>query len=247
MKKITEYKELSPLIMRYYKRGVLTNNFLSKEDYLSEISEGRLFYESSDMFLCLYVLRDDFYQLYFYALSDEVVLPVADRDLVCDCVGHEDFLCKNGFTKLMTRTKLECSDTGKIFLNETLVAEHKDANCVFKLMSDVFNPITGYVPTHTKIQNECLNGLIYKVVCDNKVVAVLRLAVSAKSVQIKHLCVDNLFQGRGFGKKLCVAALSHGKNCSVWTGEENLSALNLYKSFGFKESGLKSAVYRKEV
>ncbi len=246
MKKITDYKELSPLIMKYYKRGVLTNCFLSKDDYIAEISEGRLFYKSDDSYLCLYLLRDGHYQLYFYALDSEVIFPSADMPLICDCVGYEDLLKHNGFSKLITRTRLEHEGTDGV-LNETVIASVQDATEVHKLMTESFDPITGYVPTLAQIKNECENGGIFKIVIDEKLAAVIRPAITKNNVHIRHLCVSKDFRGRGLGSKLCGCVLSHGKRCSVWTGSENTVALSMYKSFGFKENGLTSVVYRKDV
>ena len=247
MKKITDYKEISSLIMKYFKRGVLTNNFLTKEDYLAEISEGRLFYENGDEFLCVYVLRDEFCQLYFHALNDKVVLPKTDIPQVCECVGYEDFILKNGFNKLITRTKLEHLVNEDKFLNEAVVSDIKDAEGIFNLMSETFNAVTGYMPTLATIQSECERGLIYKITLNGTLAAVLRLAVAKNSVHIKHLCVAKEFQGQGLGRKMCACALSLDKKCTVWTGSKNHVALNLYKSFGFEECGLRSVVYRKDV
>ena len=245
MKKIIDYKELSPLIMKYYKRGVLTNCFLSKEDYIAEISEGRLFYKCDDSYLCLYVFRDKHYQLYFYALDSDVIFPDADMPLICDCVGYEELLKKNGFSKLITRIRLEHAGMDGV-LNEAFIASVQDAVEVHKLMMESFDSMTGYVPTFTQIKNECESGGIYKIVIDEKLAAVIRPIVSKNNVHIRHLCVSKEFRGQGLGGKLCECVLSHGKMCSVWTGSENAVALNMYKSFGFKENGLTSVVYRKD-
>ena len=45
MKEVTDFKALSKEIMKYFKRGVITNSFLSPESMKCEMKEGNLFYE----------------------------------------------------------------------------------------------------------------------------------------------------------------------------------------------------------
>ena len=247
MKKITQYNEISPLIMRYFKRGVLTNNFLAKEDYISEIEEGRLFCKTGDDFLNIYVLRDGFYRLYFHALNEEVVFPSINGTIVCDCVGYEEFFARNGFKKVLERIKLECANYEVQIDTDAFTASVSDADKVYEIMQSSFNLFTGYLPTFTQIKNECENGLIYKTEDCEKITGVLRCAKTNSSVQIKHLCVSQEFRGCGIGRKLCSIALGNGKKCTVWTGKENKTAIGLYESCGFTQSGLESIVYRKDV
>ncbi len=247
MRKITQYSEISPLIMKYFKRGVLTNNFLTKEDYTAEIKEGRLFCKTGDDFLNIYVLRDGFYRLYFHALNEGVVFPSINDTVVCDCVGYEQFLTGNGFIKELTRIKLECANSEPPTVTDGFLAGVSDADEVYEIMKSSFNSFTGYLPTLTQIKSECENGLIYKVESDSKIAGVIRCAKTNSFVHIKHLCVSEEFRGCGIGRKLCSIVLGMGKKCSVWTGKENEAAIGLYESCGFTQSGLESIVYRKDV
>ena len=46
MEKAADYRSLSRLVMAHIKPGVITNNFMEKRDYLSEIERGTLYYET---------------------------------------------------------------------------------------------------------------------------------------------------------------------------------------------------------
>ena len=103
MRQITDYKEISPVILKYFKRGVITNNFLTAEDYKAEIAEGRLFVDSTDDTLFIYLKREEFYILYFYTFSKTAELPVLDLPIVSESVGDgAEFLKNNGFSLYTT-------------------------------------------------------------------------------------------------------------------------------------------------
>ena len=246
MKKINDYKELSPIIMRYFKRGVITNNFLTKADYVSEISEGNLFYEEEENSLCLYLLRDSFYILYFYALSPSAVFSNQDKPIICDAVGCEEILKANGFKEILTRVQL-VREADEITDCEGRPATKTDAQKVYELMKSSFNDQTGYVPTYHQMLSECSENLIWVYTAGSDIAGVLRLEKSKGATTIRHLCVAPEYQRQGIGKKLCKCAFQDGKKSIVWTGKENNSAILLYKSSGFVLSGMESCVYRKDV
>ena len=244
MKKITDYKEVSPLVLKYFKRGVITNNFLTAEDYKSEIAEDRLFYDCGEEYLCIYVKRDGFYQLYFHALSEDVLFPEIKEKIVCDISGYEGKILKeNGFCGLIERVRLEkvAEAEGESFEKATM----EDAEEIYELMNNCFDKFTGYVPNLTQIKSECERGLFYKIEKENKIAGILRSGKSGKVSQIKHLCVSDDFRGEGIGKRLCAEFLKEKSKVIVWTGKENILALNLYKSLGFTEDKVTSTVYMK--
>lgn len=244
MKKITDYKEVSPLVFKYFKRGVITNNFLSAEDYKCEIKEGRLFYNQGKDYLNIYVKRDGFYQLYFHALSETAEFPQVDEMLVCDISNYDGELLKiNGFCENMKRVKLEIN--GQATGISSLKAETEDAGKIHLLMTKSFDKFTGYMPNFTQIQAECERGMFLKIEESGNILGALRYGKSGKVAQIKHLCVDACARGNGIGKKICAEFLKENPKATVWTGKENKAALSLYKALGFCESGTESIVYMK--
>lgn len=244
MKKITDYKEVSPLVLKYFKRGVITNNFLTADDYKSEIEEERLFYDCGEDYLNIYVKRDGFYQLYFHALTEDVIFPEIKEKIVCDISGYSgNLLIKNGFLEVLERVRLERNNDAE---GESFIKAIKDdAEKISELMNSCFDKFTGYVPNFTQIQSECEKGLFYKIEKNDKIAGILRTGRNGKTAQIKHLCVSEDFRGEGIAKRLCAEFLKENTKVTVWTGRENKAALNLYKSFGFTEDKTNSTVYMK--
>lgn len=247
MKKIIDYKEVSPLVLRYFKRGVITNNFLGAEDYKAEIKEGRLFFAEGEDSLNLYVRRDEFYEFYFYALSESVAFPEFSEPLIADVVGNgAKVLENNGFFKILERVKLEInSNTDSMVAGKK--SEKADAVEIFSLLKNSFNEFTGYIPNFSQVEKECEEGYFYKYSENGKIAGALRWGKTGKTAQIKHLCVSDKFRGMGIGKSLTKDFLTENPKAIVWTGKENTAAIKLYKSFGFSESNIESTVYRKDV
>ncbi len=244
MKKITDYSEVSPLILKYFKKGVMTNNFLTPQDYKSEISEGRLFYENGDEFLNLYVKRDGFFIMYFYIFSVDFLFPEIDAPIVCD-VPEEfvEIMENNSFKRITERIALEKpEDVGESYF-KTLATED-DAAEIFSLMEKSFDKFSGFLPNLSQIRDECREGLFKVEKNSGEILGVLRTGKKGKVLVIKHLLTNEKFRGRGVAKSL-VSGIK--EKSTVWTGEKNTPAINLYKSMGFLRNGKKSIVYMKGI
>ena len=247
MKKITEFSEISPLVLKYYKRGVITNNYLTPDDYKAEIKEGRLYFEECDQNLWIYVKRDGFYHLYFYILNSEAELPKSEDKLIAELPEKlMEFGEELGFVKLLDRISLKREAQESEF-EEIQKASEDDAKRVMEILKSSFDEKCGDLPNLSKISDECRDGLIMVTKTDGKISGVLRFETGKTSAKIKHLAVDAKFRGMGLSKTLVGGFLAsqNGKNISVWTGKDNIPAINLYKSFGFSEDKNKSAVYMK--
>lgn len=242
MKKITDYSEVSPLILKYFKKGVMTNNFLTPEDYKAEIKEGRLFYLAGDEFLNLYVKRDGFFIMYFYTFSKDFIFPKIDEPIISDVPGeYSEILENNCYKKVLTRIGLEKPlEDGENSFGES--AREEDAEEIFFLMGKNFDKFSGYLPNLTQVREECRGGLIKIEKSSGEISGILRTGKKGKVLVIKHLLTNEKYRGTGVAKRL----LSGIKDKStVWTGNKNTAAINLYKSMGFLENGKKTLVYRK--
>lgn len=249
MRKITDYKEVSPTVLKYFKRGVITNNFLTAEDYKAEIAEGRLYFLEEKDFLNIYLLRDGFFILYFYILDESCSFPKISKKVVCDIAGDVPLAIKNGgFLKSLQRVRLEREKECEEKEISPYKADTANSEEIYKVMLNSLNKYSGYVPTHEQIKKECEEGLIYIVKDGKKIAGVLRSGVKGKVAEIKHLCVLEEFRKRGYARFICNEFLKENKDkkCIVWTGIENEAALSLYKSLGFLKSEMSSLVYIKE-
>ena len=245
MKRIVDYGEISPLVLKYFKRGVVTNNFLSADEYKHEIAEERLFYDSGDTFLNFYLKRDGFSRLYFYTFEDRIVTEAVEP-LICEVAEKmQDVAEESGFSKNLTRVQLERNPdavSGGITVGEVCCADE-----VYELLQSCFDRRTGFIPTLSELRDDCDSGHIYALRENDELSGVLRWNKKGNVSCIKHICVREGLRGKGVGRKLCGAFLSENGNnkCSVWTGSGNAPALALYKSFGFSENGIRSIVYMK--
>ena len=74
MEKAVDYRSLSRLVMSQIRPGVVTNNFMDKSDYLSEIESGTLYYHAYEGGLLLFRRRRGFSLMNYY-LTDPEILP----------------------------------------------------------------------------------------------------------------------------------------------------------------------------
>lgn len=74
MEKAADYRSLSRLVMAQIRPGVVTNNFMDKSDYLSEIESGTLYYHAYEGGLLLFRRRRGFSLMNYY-LTDPEILP----------------------------------------------------------------------------------------------------------------------------------------------------------------------------
>lgn len=242
MNKICDYNEISPLILKYFKKGVMTNNFLTPDDYKAEINEGRLFFESSDDFLNLYVKREGFYIMYFYTFKKDFIFPEINETIIADVPEeYSEFLENNGYKKILTRIGLDKPKSdGETQFRDS--AKEEDAEEIFSLIKNTFDKFTGFSPNLSGIRRECQSGLLKIERTEGEISGILRIGKKGNILVIKHLLTNEKYRGKGISKSL----LSGIKDkATVWTGSENIPAINLYKSMGFEENGKKSLVYKK--
>lgn len=250
MKKITDYSEISPLVMKYFKRGVVTNNFLTKNDYVSEIAEEKLFVSSNENELVFYIKREGFYSVFFHTLNGTLTLDETKENLICEASGDaEKLLQDTAFgEKILDRVYYENDCAKKDLLKSTNVsfAEESDAEEVFELMNKSFDKETGFVPTLTQIKREIAEKLVYKAIKDGKIAGVIRRQLYGKNSRIRHLCVSEDFRGQRVGESLCSFFLNESEKATVWTGKENTAARRLYERMDFELSDITAAVYKRE-
>lgn len=245
MTKASDFKEISRIIMKYYKRGVITNCFLSADSMKCEISEGNLTYDAQDDFLNIFVRRDDFSRLYFYALDEQVVWQNLSKKTVCDFSGDDKGILKNnGFDEYISRIRLENS-MGFSDEIEITKASETDFEEIMVLADQAFDKYSGYFPSETEIKKEILEEKIYVNRIEGCIAGFLESGISGKKAEIKHLCTAEPFRRRGVARELVKMFLAENPQSIVWTGEQNNAAAALYESMGFKRDECRSTVYMK--
>ena len=90
MEKIYDISQLNSLILLYLKKGVITNNFTSLEEYKLYLEEGSLYYENTDNILMLFREVNGIYHTYFYINAfEEIKIP---RNIVVEIVNPSNEL-----------------------------------------------------------------------------------------------------------------------------------------------------------
>lgn len=256
MKRINDYNELNALIMSQLRKGVLTNCFISKEEFERCIKNGNLFYDSYENVLLIFRKMEDYFKMNFYINDVTACIDLSHQDvIVCEvaCAPNRDyasvidFFSKNGMKQETRRVRLVNVDNnvGQESLNiEKGIS--KDYDEIVKLFYENFDKYIGCIPTNEDIQLDIINNNIYCYKVDNKVVGILRISNKNGVSQIKHLAVSGDYRRKGIAKSLVSQYLSDTKNLKkyVWTGETNKAAKNTYLSVGYKEDGYFSYVLK---
>lgn len=134
VKQIENYSELSKLIFSCLKKNVLTNCFLSKEDWEFEIYQKNVYYFLIENNLFIFRKREDFWIFnyyvngYFNSFNLEVLKEKFKQEnleiLVAEVVGRkindenyqkqQDFLKQLGLKKVLTRERFENVENVKL-------------------------------------------------------------------------------------------------------------------------------------
>ncbi len=141
----------------------------------------------------------------------------------------------------------EKKETNKIYFNSILVQDYDSQylNQVKELINENFK-----FPWSSKNINK-ITPYSYKKVylLENKVIGFLDSKVILDEAEILMVAVKKQFQGKGIGKFILNEYLKDMKNLRVKyifleVAENNIRAINLYRSFGFTEYGIRSKYYK---
>ncbi len=246
MKQITDFKELSALILKHYKRGVLTNSFLHPDTLKCEIREGRLFVNDNAESLSILLQRDSFDRLYYYAASENTGITIY-RETVTESVGNESLLKFNSFEPVGKRCHLVKNKAVEAQPLTSEFAQKEDCEAILKLIKNCFDEKTAALPTLTELILKAENGNVLIFKDSAKTAAVLEYGIYGKTATIDHLCTSPEYRSMGLAKKLCTDFISQnsGRRLDVWTAESNTAALKLYKSLGFEADEKTAIIYKK--
>ena len=243
MKEITDINELNSLVLPYFKRGVITNNFLKLEDYEVYFKESSLFFEKTQNVLLLFRKVNEIYNVYFYINGDDdIVFP---KNSVVEVIEPDEniinFFKKSGFSEVKLRQEMKLTNFDKLEdKNEVCLAKDEELEDVLEIIKDNFDEVYGRIPSLEELRNDkvlvskdeegYINGLVH--FKPNKAFCQISHVVSLK---------------KGVGKKVLSGYINHEKDkCNefrVWVNSDNERAINLYLKSGHEFTGRKSVVY----
>lgn len=271
MKQIKSYEELSKLIFAQWKKSLMTNSFLSKESWMREIEEDRVFYKLGNGFLLLFREREDFYILNYYwntPLLEEIKQALkVKKPIVVEIVGRNELekqyqeqlkICEDlNFSCILKRERFQKKKIEMMnFENneniekkeEYLIQLANDAGKILNFLEINFSHYTGCIPTLKQLEKEILEKCILQASKDGNIIGVLEYQKNQKGVEIKHLAIAEEYRGKRIASQLlnCYEKMINSNQEFVWTGKENEKAQELYKKFGYQKDGYVSSVYQRK-
>ena len=254
--------------MAHIKPGVITNNFMEKRDYLSEIERGTLYYETWKGGLLLLRRRRGFSRLNYYLTGPDVLPELPEREtLVTEHVfrpgddGKEiyDFLNRLGFEALFQRArfvreedggKVPEYDGGKVKNGgsgaETASAEDAEAHMSFWFPASVRKPAACRKETNCRRWRK-RDATIRARDESGGIAGILHFKSAKETWEIRHLAVSEEMRGLGIAggmAEMCFR-LNVGKTGLVWARKDYAPAVGFYRNTGYRPDGWTSAVMRR--
>ncbi len=226
-----------------------TNLFLSEDTIRSETEQGTLWAEDTGDGLFLFRERDGFRIMNFILSGDPVIPAIPERTVteIPHRAGRPDeklFLAlrDGGFAKLFDRVRLTCQKPEKA--GDAAGAEtgtSADIPEVLELMAACFDLETGCIPTRSELERD----RFWTVRIDGRIAGCLHGSDLSGVSELRHLCVAETCRGRGIASTLVDAYLGElSGRARVWVRDDNVPALCLYGSRGFRPDGTISTVMR---
>jgi len=82
---------------------------------------------------------------------------------------------------------------------------------------------------------------------EGELVGIITYSIIYERAEINYICVREEFQGKQIGSKLMEEVLNQIKNecdsISLEVASDNITAINLYKKYGFKEVSIREKYY----
>lgn len=272
MIKINSYEELSRLIFSYLKKGVVTNTFISKEDFEKEIKFGSLYYFTTSAGLWLVRSREEYYILNYYLtninyedVAREVFEKGLEKTIIVEIVGKNIFddkfigTCKffeklgmevavqrERFAKKQEDINLNDVDNVEKTLVEILNCGEPDISTVMEIFDDNFDKFYGCIPTKEAIIEDIKNQNLYKALIEDKIVGILHIKKDSKASEIRHLAVVKEARNQGVAGMLLKYYDKDVcvSNKTVWTAKDNVAAQKAYAKNGYQKDGYISKVFR---
>jgi ribosomal-protein-alanine N-acetyltransferase len=122
----------------------------------------------------------------------------------------------------------------------------KDMDYLVELENKIFHESLGKGYFELQFKNPRAYYLVLK--DEGKIIGYLGSTVEEMS-EIQNFCIDESYQGKGYGKMLLEAALeemiSYGsKSVYLEVNEINQKAINLYKKYGFEIDHIRKGYYK---
>lgn len=254
MERIERFSDLAGLLSAQLKKGVVTNNFLSRQDYDREIEAG-LSVHAFDGGLLLFRRRTDHFILNFYLQpGGAFVLPPLELPAVTELVWRPKDadatasatrrLQAAGFRERFRRRRYARPAAPGLGAESAHRPGPERADVLLDFLEDHFDHLAGCIPTAEAMREILHNREVFCTEDAAGVTGLLHFARGRTSTEIRHLAVRPDCRSQGLAGTLLGAYLQEtdGQKSLVWARQGNAPAERFYEKYQYRPDGWESAV-----
>lgn len=259
MIKIDRYETISKLILKEFKKGVITNNFLTKADLENEILNCSLYAHKFAGGLLILRKRERHYILNYYINNTDINIDKAFlKDVVVEVVSRKNddnesvisYFERQGYEICLERVRYVnnfCENVSFVAQNGIEMCKDVDVDNIMQILKENFNEYTGCIPLRSSLLRDIENENIY-VYKKEKIEGILHFKEEKNLSEIKHLVVLKTERNKKIATKLLNRYLydTCEKKKRVWTGKDNTIARKFYEKNGYELDGYTSIVLKKK-
>ncbi|MBQ3614735.1 MAG: GNAT family N-acetyltransferase [Anaerotignum sp.] len=248
MEKIPDGKQWAEEIAQYLSKGMKTNFYGSSEEFLPQLEHISKMEFNSGCYL--FHEKEKQFDLYFFLEKDAkpVALPKLQKPLVLEQVA----VAKNppvleeweavGFEKYLQRKRLFLSaKKTEAEQREVSFAKAEDAEEIFSMMEDAFEPYTSALPDMKTLKQDLAENRVIAFREGEKLLGFLRFGREKKVSVLWQIVVSPEGRGKGIGNSLVRDWISLERDevakFQLWVREDNPPALRMYEALGFLPDG----------
>jgi GNAT superfamily N-acetyltransferase len=255
MNLIKDIETLNALLLRYFVKNTITNNYVLVDSYMEYVFDEKLFYESKASNTCILVDKGGFYRLYYFIndLNEEITIDT-DKPIVMEILYRGEskrpdevfsFWEKCGFVPHLTRDNMIAAYS-QLVLPSTKASQveiryaESEAEIVFtkELIENALDKYTGDILTYDEITLLVEKRNVICAYWEGSLCGVLQFEIKNNVVWLGHIAVAAGFRGKGVANELVKAyivnnAAQPSTRYQLWVIQNNIGAMALYQKFGF--------------
>jgi len=269
MDKVINYKQIIEVIitLRAYKKGFITNFYFNEDKCILLIKKNCLFLLKYEK--CNFVLfkEDDFYHLYFFAVSSErldsalklLMENYSEITFVTDIIGSNtvvteftEFFEQYGFEKYsklfrMSRVKTDEPDEESDFRIEYATPEW--ANQIKSLLNTYFDKYSEQIPFPEEINQWINDKRIIGILEKKRIIGFVIFEINGLTSYLRYWFVSPEYRDKKIGSALLRRFFYECRNTKrglFWVIDSNENAIARYEHYGFKSELLFDQVLIKQ-
>jgi GNAT superfamily N-acetyltransferase len=255
MKLLEDISFLDGVFEQFIEQNTLTNNYMLKDEYLKHIENRNIYFDIDERNIFFYLKKSRFYRLYYFINESgkpysfdyqiPIILEILYRGAQSFPKIHHDYWLQSGFKTHISRDCyfLKNTDLDEYSIQTTVnikkAVSETEIFYIKKLIDENLDLYTGDILSLSEIRQFANTGLVYISYWMGEPCGVLQADIKNNIFWLGHIVVDVPYRGKGISKDLVAYYLNEGiqascKQFQLWVIQDNLTAVSLYKKYGFK-------------